>query len=116
MFVRWKTRKLAGEDGISPEKISLYAVLVENHRIEGKTRQKVVRYLGYINESQIGDPAHQHRFWEQVDSNMRGLSLTSAEQIALEAKITARVAKPTGIQLITGIHSEARAPRYAVQQ
>jgi hypothetical protein len=116
MFVRWKTRKLAGEEGVSPEKTSLYAVLVENHRIEGKTRQKVVRYLGYISESQIDDPVHQRRFWEQVENNMRGLSLTSAEQIALEAKITGRVARPTGIQLLTGIHSEARAPRYAVQQ
>jgi hypothetical protein len=116
MFVRWKTRKLAGEDGLSPEKTSLYAVLVENHRIEGKTRQKVVRYLGYINESQIGNPAHQRRFWEQVENNMSGLNLTSTEQLALAAKITERVARPTSFHLIAGIHSETRTTRYAVPQ
>ena len=116
MFVRWKTRKLAGEDGVSPEKTSLYAVLVENNRIEGKTRQKVVRYLGYISESQIGTLSHQRRFWEQVENNLNGLEITSDERAALAAKIADRVPRPSSFHLIAGMHAEARAPRYAVPQ
>lgn len=76
MFVRWKKRQLSSDIN-NPEarNISLYAVLVENHRIEGKTRQKVVKYLGYINEAHLGETLHQRRFWQQVTGNLRMLGM-----------------------------------------
>lgn len=76
MFVRWKKRQLSSDIN-NPEtrNVSLYAVLVENHRVEGKTRQTVVKYLGYINEASLGDTFHQERFWQQVKGNLKALGM-----------------------------------------
>lgn len=81
MFVRWKKRQLSSDIN-TPEarNISLYAVLVENHRIEGKTRQTVVKYLGYINEAHLGDTLHQERFWQQVMGNLRTLGMEESKE------------------------------------
>ncbi len=115
MFVRWKKRKLAGEGTPGVENISLYAVLVENHRIDGKIRQKVVRYLGYINEARINDQLHQRRFWQQVDQNMQGLQLNRAEQLSLAGKIMELVPRPRALKRVAGIGSKAHSTRYVTQ-
>jgi hypothetical protein len=57
MFLRWKRRRLkryrrgcqAGEEILS-------AVIVESRRVDGQPRQRVVRYIGSIRESDISRP------------------------------------------------------------
>jgi len=95
MFVRWKKRQLSSDSShIDESNLSLYAVLVENHRIEGKTRQKVVKYLGYINESHLNDPSNQERFWQQVTSNLNGLQLAPEEYGKIATKLSEVVPNP----------------------
>lgn len=59
MFVRWKQRALRRRGG----GCVLYAVLVENHRVNGKVRQKVVRHLAHIEKRCMDALAHQESFW-----------------------------------------------------
>lgn len=98
MFVRWKKRQLSAESG-KPDEIntSLYAVLVENNRIEGKTRQKVVKYLGYINESAVNEKIHQERFWQQVKSNLDPMGLDQSEYSKIISKLADVVPNPIAL-------------------
>lgn len=98
MFVRWKKRQLISDNThVDESNLSLYAVLVENHRVEGKTRQKVVKYLGYINESHINDPSDQERFWQQVTSNLNGLHLEPEDHQKITTKLLEVVPNPLAI-------------------
>jgi hypothetical protein len=103
MFVRWKKRQLSNEIGdIDSSNMSLYAVLVENSRIDGKTRQRVVKYLGYINEVHLSDTQHQERFWQQVMSNLDGMELVQSQHVKITAKLAEVVPKPSvGISYLT---------------
>jgi hypothetical protein len=87
MFVRWKRRKLAQKESACSQAYSLYAVLVRNQRVEGKTMQQVVKYLAYISESDIEDPAERLRFWERVDKGLIDLHLPPDQVEAIDQKL-----------------------------
>jgi len=100
MFVRWKKRQLSSDTAaFDTPNISLYAVLVKNHRIDGKTRQKVVKYLGYINEASLEDSAHQERFWQQVRGNLdeMGMETEQEEYQKIIAKLAETVPHPAAL-------------------
>jgi len=67
MFVRWKRRQKAKTRPgrklrrRSDAGDSLYCVVVESQRINGSPRQKVVCYLGSV------DDAHRDKLWARVD-------------------------------------------------
>ncbi len=95
MFVRWKKRQLSTDAGtLESTNVSLYAVLVQNNRVQGKTRQRVVKYLGYINEAALSDPNHQSRFWQQVRKNLETLKLEPEEHLKIITKLIAVVPDP----------------------
>ena len=70
MFIRWKRRKKTstklwwGSRKLSEVGDSLYCVLVESQRIDGAPRQKVVCYLGSLDEGDLG------KLWLKVDSGI----------------------------------------------
>ena len=80
MFLRFKSRIIGKVDSSNPPSRSLYAVVVHNQRIEGKTRQRVVKYLAQISETDIPDPLHQRRFWNRATLAMDDVK----QRLALE--------------------------------
>jgi hypothetical protein len=94
MFVRWKNRTLAKKHSSVPAERSLYAVIVKNQRVEGRTKQKVVKYLAHISESQLGDAEHQANFWLRADQALAELELTAEQRTEVEEKLASVVARP----------------------
>jgi hypothetical protein len=94
MFVRWKRRRLAQRDAAGLPHYSLYAVLVENHRVDGKTMQHVVRYLAYIAESDVRDPVECGRFWSRVEETLNEMGIDGETRGAIEEKLAAMVGRP----------------------
>src|SRR5215212_3071477 len=73
VFVRWKRTRLKRDRyGSKAGEEILRAVVVESRRVGGKPRQRVVRYLGTIRESDISFPRPMSldRFWQQVDAGL----------------------------------------------
>jgi hypothetical protein len=94
MFVRWKNRTLAKRHGAVPAERSLYAVVVKNQRVEGRTKQKVVKYLAHISERCLMDPQHQANFWQRADQALSEIEMTPEQRIEIEEKLLAVVARP----------------------
>ena len=97
MFVRWQRRRLkryrhgyeAGEEVLS-------AVVVESRRMDGKPRQKMIRYLGTVRESDITRPRPMSldRFWTRVDVALDELGIRGAARLVMETTIAATVPRP----------------------
>jgi hypothetical protein len=94
MFVRWKRRRLAQRDAADLPHYSLYAVLVENNRVDGKTMQRVVRYLAYIAESDVRDPGERARFWDRVEETLDEMGVEGDSRAAIEDKLASVVERP----------------------
>ncbi len=92
MYVRWQLRPRKRRGG-SP---LLVAVLVESRRVDGRPRQRTVRYLGGIIEKFIGKNARHHeRFWRKVDARLDELALDPVTRANIEASVAARVPRIT---------------------
>ena len=93
MFVRWKRRKKAAtKPGRNPRRRSdagdsLYCVLIESRRIEGKPRQKVVCYLGSVDEGHLDKTWLRVDFWDAIKPKLDGLDLTRKERQRIEDSI-----------------------------
>jgi hypothetical protein len=74
---------------------ALSAQLVESHRVEGKPRQKVIKYLGTINQSDIAHIGHRIGFWRTVSAAFKALGLPPEQQHTIELALHARVPFPT---------------------
>lgn len=94
MFVRWKRRRLVQRDAAGLPHYSLYAVLVENHRVDGKTMQRVVRYLAYIAESAVRDPEEGARFWDRVEETLDEMGVEGESRAQIEEKLASVVVRP----------------------
>lgn len=94
MFVRWKNRTLAKRHGAVPAERSLYAVVVKNQRIEGRTKQKVVKYLAHISERCLMDPQHQANFWQRADQALSEIEMAPEQRAEIEEKLRVVVARP----------------------
>lgn len=116
MFVRWKNRTLTARNGAGPNSRSFYAVIVKNQRVEGRTRQKVIKYLAHINESEIDLPEHREYFWQRVDHGLTDLDLTHEERFEIEAKLAGVVRRPSGEYDIEKLRGAAGEGRYELGQ
>jgi hypothetical protein len=89
MYVRWKRRDVVPthpyrdwnrelwreERKPLPPYRLLSAVLVENKRIDGKPRQRIVQYLGSLRERELEDTDSLARFWERAERRLDELGL-----------------------------------------
>jgi hypothetical protein len=87
MFVRWNRRERKGRG--KPKADALYAVLVESTRVNGKPRQKTIKYLGWL-PLDLGSASREvTHFWITVDRAIEELKLPGTER----EKILASLAK-----------------------
>ncbi len=99
MFVRWKRRKKAAtRTGRRPRRRSesgdsLYCVLVESLRVGGEPRQKVICYLGSLDEGNREKLWLRVDFWDVVSAKLDRLQLKAAERTKLEDEIGRVVAR-----------------------
>jgi hypothetical protein len=99
MFVRWKRRRLQRRNEWSPpDERVLYAVLVESARVDGKPRQRLVRYLAAIREGDLERPLTVERFWRDVDRALDTLALDD-QRSSIEGRIAATVPRPDPVVL-----------------
>ncbi len=93
MFIRWKRRKKAQtKPGRYPRRHSehgdsLYCVLVESQRVNGSPRQKVICYLGSVDEGDRERLCVRVDFWDDVLAKLDRLKLDSAERTRIEESI-----------------------------
>jgi len=80
MFVRWKKRKRFDKRLNRQLPDYLYAVLVESIRIDGKPRQKTIKYLGSIFSNLVNAPFRMSRFWVEAEKNLSELDLSPADR------------------------------------
>jgi hypothetical protein len=93
MFIRWKRRKKAATKpwrqprSRSDAGDSLYCVLVESQRISGKPRQKVICYLGSLDEGDREKLWLRVDFWDAVVRKLDGLHLNPRDRDKIEKSI-----------------------------
>jgi hypothetical protein len=99
MFIRWKRRKKKPTKQWRRPRLhsecgdSLYCVLVESRRINGSPRQKVICYLGSIEEAHCQRVWDRVDFWNRVSSKLDALPLTRREMERIEKSIDRVVTK-----------------------
>ena len=112
MFVRWQSRKRrhpafggpgkqirGGDDwaytrpGTSEQDKHWAAILVERVRVEGRSTQRHVAYLGGVTDSAIEIAAQRMFFWDDVKQRLDRLSnrITAEDRKRIEAAIAAKV-------------------------
>ncbi len=101
MYVRWKRRtlqrpKYRGTTRQTADML-LSASLVESARIDGKPRQRTVKYLGSIQQWRVGQAAFYPLldFWQGVYARLDTLTLSKKARREIENQIAAAVPKPT---------------------
>jgi hypothetical protein len=115
MFVRWKKREKVSRKrmtwrmvrrGEASGPVGSYqvkttgkflwsAVLVNCERRDGKPRQKIVAYLGGIDQECIKHTDHRASFWDGATRKLDDLGLDGATRRKVEASLTAVVRNPT---------------------
>jgi hypothetical protein len=96
MFVRWKRQKREGLSKTSLRRSndwgdSLRGCLVENTRSGGKVRQRVICYLGAVDEKLKTRSHIQAHFWRHADPRLDELNLSADQRTKVEAMITRTV-------------------------
>ena len=94
MYVRWKKRLRTCRHRSTGE-FYLVAVLLENHRVNGRPRQKFVTYLGTVLENYRDSYWHMFNFWKSADKKLDALSLEPAKWSEIEARLSQVVRRPT---------------------
>ncbi len=96
MYIRWKHRQgtrqtwsAATPNGEKGCKDTLSAVLVQNTRVHGKPRQRVVKYLGSVQATRTRCPYAQRDFWNKVTPQLDALTLDAAMRARVEAALRA---------------------------
>ena len=98
MFVRWKRRKKAISKPwrrLRRSKFgdSLYGVLVETNRVNGSPRQKVVCYLGSLDEGHRESVWTRVDFWDRATAKLDQLQLSRRERAKIEESISRVVSR-----------------------
>jgi hypothetical protein len=71
------------------------AVLVESVRTAAGPRQKVLGYLGSIEEQYLGQVGHRVGFWASAEARLDELGPTAEERARIVAALEAVVPRPT---------------------
>jgi len=100
MYLRWKRRPLKPHRYTKQPRVLLSAMLVESRRhiLDGKPRQRVVRYLGSIQDVDLHDryaASYCGRFWGAVAWHLDDLQVPAEQRAVIEAKVLATVPRPT---------------------
>jgi hypothetical protein len=90
MYVRWSSRR--NRDHIGSV---LVAQLVGSKRVEGKSRERVLAYLGSCREP-IDTLRHRLWFYERCDQVLDRLALALEDRAKVDAVLAARVPRPSG--------------------
>jgi hypothetical protein len=72
---------------------SLYCVLIESYRVNGAPRQRVICYLGSLDENDREKLWLRVDFWEAVDAKLSKLELTRRDRAKIEESIGRVVAR-----------------------
>ncbi len=93
MFVRWKRQKRPGHSAITHRRAekwgdSLRACLVTNTREGQRVKQKVVCYLGSIDEKATGISHARSFFWRRAAPRLGSLNLSEMERSRIETQIS----------------------------
>jgi hypothetical protein len=100
MFVRWKHRFVRRLKSWSPpNERANYAVLVESSRVNGKSRQRVVRHLGAIRDGDLIHPLTVERFWQDVGRVLDEMEILGESRQVIEARINETVPRPDPVVL-----------------
>ena len=106
VFLRWKIRKLPkltnrwhGPYNRKSESLLYSAVVVESERVNGKPRQRIVRYLASIQEDEIRwrRPGVIVTFWQAVDRglvDLLNLGASESDVDRFRQQIVQRVSPP----------------------
>ncbi len=114
MFVRWKRKRRKDTYHVEPDppgvKVAYRpriadpqwlrsAVLVESVRVDGRPRQRTIKYLGSIRECHLdleGQYSISHRgyFWRSADANLERLDLSDLERARIVAALGDVVPRP----------------------
>ena len=93
MYIRWNRTKRS-KDYLQKFGDLLSAVLVESIRIDRKPRQKVIKYLGGVDEKPLYiTPIFS--FWRTVDSKLDELNLAPAVRKKIVNSIEKRIPRPS---------------------
>ncbi|HEU4712585.1 MAG TPA: hypothetical protein VFS76_13515 [Pyrinomonadaceae bacterium] len=93
MFIRWKRRKKAATrrgrqiSRRDDPGDSLYCVLLESQRVNGVPRQKVICYLGSLDENDREKLWLRVDFWDMVDGKLTKIGLTRRDKAKIEEAI-----------------------------
>jgi hypothetical protein len=82
MFVRFKRVKLATRIGRTPH-YSIHAVLVENHRKNGKPRQRIVKYLCSTRQAKLLNRHGREDFFREI--------IRKLEYVDLDPRVLAKI-------------------------
>lgn len=89
MFIRWRSRH--NRDHIGGV---LIAQLVESKRVNGKSRQRVLAYLGTCREP-VDTLRHRLWFYELCDQVLDRLALAPDDRAKIDAQLAARIPPPS---------------------
>jgi len=84
MYVRWQKRKR-----------SLVATLAENVRVNGKSVQQHVAYLGSIRQDYVSNLTQRSYFWEDITQRLNEIRLTGGERKRVRIAIAETIPLPT---------------------
>ncbi len=97
MFVRWK--HVRRRDRWGKENWAHSAVLVESVRMDGKPRQRMIAYVGTIQDRYLPGGADTTRwrlwrFWDNADAALDRLALPDIERAKIVAALEAVAPRP----------------------
>ncbi len=100
MFVRWKRREstYARERSLTSADergTTLYAVLVESVRVDGKPRQKFICQLAKVCEKDLNHQAFPFHFWKKATGKLNTLALDESERKKIEQQLAAKIRRPS---------------------
>lgn len=111
MFVRWRRRKYKRSLSGAGVEHGRYAEVVKAVRVNGKPRQKVVRYLASIDESRMADAWSRRYFWRDVEKAVSGLQIDERSGAAIAKRLRDVVPFPAPEQLARDRSELARLER-----
>ncbi len=107
MFVRWKRRETSAKAGFSAisryraatRGATLYAVLVESMRVNGKPQQRFVCHLTSIKENKLAHTDTPFYFWDDVSKKLSALNLDATERQKIETVLAAKIRRPDDAEI-----------------
>jgi hypothetical protein len=89
MHVRWRSRRNRDQIGGA-----LIAQLLGSERVRGKSRPRILAYLGSCREP-IDMPRHRLWFYDRCDQVLDRLALAPDDRAKIDAQLDARIPRPS---------------------